>query len=77
MKYLITLLLLQIGAVNVSYSGKHRKFYYTLNGNKMVCRRTLISYYHLAKSFNISPSLFWIQHIGKGQLCKFKTNKIR
>jgi len=77
MKYIITLLLLQIGAINVSYSGKHHKFYYTLDGNKMVCRRTIISYYHLAKSFNISPSLFWIQHIGRSQLYRFNINKIR
>ena len=77
MKYIITLLLLQIGAINVSYCGKQQKFYYTLNGKRMICKRTLISYYYLAHSFDISPSLFWIQHIGGSQLWRFKTSKIR
>ena len=47
MKHLIKLLLLFIGATDVSYSGHTREFYYTLDNMRQKARRNLIVYRNL------------------------------
>ena len=64
MKHLIKLLLLFIGATDVSYSGHTREFYYTLDNTHQRITRNLISYRGLCKQANISPTRFWINNFG-------------
>ena len=64
MKYLIKLLLSAIGAVNISYSGHTKEFYYTLDNMRQKARRNLIVYRNLCKKANVSPSKFWIDNFG-------------
>jgi len=64
MKYLIKLLLSSIGAVNISYSGHTKEFYYTLDNTHQRIKRNLISYRGLCKKANVSPTRFWIDNFG-------------
>jgi len=64
MKHLIRLLLLFIGATDVSYSGHTSQFFYTLDDEKKSMDRNIKSYYNLCKQANISPTKFWRDNFG-------------
>ena len=64
MKHLIKLLLSKMGAVNISYSGHNKEFYYTLNSTDEIRKRNILTYYDLCKLNNISPTKFWINNFG-------------